>query len=260
MATAQLAACSSDRWLSAWSTLPRYRSCWSSDCGAPPRRSGQCIELDVLADADRGAGCAAGFGVGTGTSAQRTFDHARFSLRTSCARPPWWSASLRCEPSVRARTTTIPTLTPSTLERSVTAGTVSAMPRYLPEVGGVPFIQTDVALNRASDDRQPDRRLRRRVVHLADRDVAMRVATQTACTQCVARWVTRAQGGERHPGDRCSGVRLARGHSTARPDPRDQRVARLQRDRVRDRAFRHPLSVARPRCWCGARVRSATTR
>jgi serine protease Do len=39
---------------------------------------------------------------------------------------------------------------PFGLERSVTAGIVSAMPRYLPEVGGVPFIQTDVALNRGS--------------------------------------------------------------------------------------------------------------
>ena len=39
---------------------------------------------------------------------------------------------------------------PFGLERSVTAGIVSAMPRYLPEVGGVPFIQSDVALNRGS--------------------------------------------------------------------------------------------------------------
>ena len=39
---------------------------------------------------------------------------------------------------------------PFGLERSVTAGIVSAMPRYLPEVGGVPFIQTDVAINRGS--------------------------------------------------------------------------------------------------------------
>ncbi len=39
---------------------------------------------------------------------------------------------------------------PFGLERSVTGGIVSAMPRYLPEVGGVPFIQTDVALNRGS--------------------------------------------------------------------------------------------------------------
>jgi len=39
---------------------------------------------------------------------------------------------------------------PFGLERSVTAGIVSAMPRYLPEIGGVPFIQTDVAINRGS--------------------------------------------------------------------------------------------------------------
>jgi serine protease Do len=39
---------------------------------------------------------------------------------------------------------------PFGLERSVTAGIVSAMPRYLPDVGGVPFIQTDEALNRGS--------------------------------------------------------------------------------------------------------------
>lgn len=39
---------------------------------------------------------------------------------------------------------------PFGLDRSVTAGIVSAMPRYLPEAGGVPFIQTDVALNRGS--------------------------------------------------------------------------------------------------------------
>jgi serine protease Do len=39
---------------------------------------------------------------------------------------------------------------PFGLARSVTAGIVSAMPRYLPDIGGVPFIQTDVALNRGS--------------------------------------------------------------------------------------------------------------
>ena len=39
---------------------------------------------------------------------------------------------------------------PFGLEHSLTAGIVSAMPRYLPEVGGVPFIQTDVAINQGS--------------------------------------------------------------------------------------------------------------
>jgi len=83
---------------------------------------------------------------------------------------------------------------PFGLERSVTAGIVSAMPRYLPEVGGVPFIQTDVALNRGSSG-GPLFNLRGEVVGINAMiasqtgvyvgvsftlpiDVAMRVATQ----------------------------------------------------------------------------------
>lgn len=83
---------------------------------------------------------------------------------------------------------------PFGLDRSVTAGIVSAMPRYLPEVGGVPFIQTDVALNRGSSG-GPLFNLRGEVVGLNAMiasqtgtfvgvsftlpiDVAMRVATE----------------------------------------------------------------------------------
>lgn len=36
---------------------------------------------------------------------------------------------------------------PFGFERSVTAGVVSANPRYMPGGNGVPLIQTDVALN-----------------------------------------------------------------------------------------------------------------
>jgi len=39
---------------------------------------------------------------------------------------------------------------PFGLERSLTAGIVSAVPRHFPEMGGLPLIQSDVALNRGS--------------------------------------------------------------------------------------------------------------
>ena len=39
---------------------------------------------------------------------------------------------------------------PFGLERTLTAGIVSALPRYFPELGGLPLIQSDVALNRGS--------------------------------------------------------------------------------------------------------------
>jgi len=40
--------------------------------------------------------------------------------------------------------------TPFGLERTLTAGIVSALPRYFPGLGGLPLIQTDVAINRGS--------------------------------------------------------------------------------------------------------------
>ena len=49
---------------------------------APPRRSGQDIDVDVLAPADRGVGRAAGFGVGADAAARRPFNRAGFR----CAR------------------------------------------------------------------------------------------------------------------------------------------------------------------------------